>query len=202
MVFRVLIFRGKKKSRPQEVRKHFPHATRLANGYPKIGTQFSGCGRAGIRDPGLRVRIGVSAPTTEKYPGGGGNQAINVCQCAGCPVLCRRETMAGIQVHPGGAEEDPRSIAGNIAKSVRTASRRVHPGWTEPKSSGDPGEVSKRAIEAQIAAAALGRKPLYFEPWGEELSEAFAAAYRKVLPAGVSVRAEWHCFKRKFLKIS
>lgn len=98
--------------------------------------------------------------------------------------------MAGIQVHPGGAEEDPRSFAGNIARSVRAASRSVHPGWSEPKGSGDPGEVSERAIEAQIAAAALGRKPLYFEPWGEGLSEAFAAAYRKVLPAGVSVRAK------------
>ncbi len=77
-----------------------------------------------------------------------------------------------------------------VAKLARAASRDVYPGWTVPRGDGHPGEVSHRAIEAQIAAAVCGRKPLYFEPWGEGLSEAFAASYRRVIPAGVEVHAQ------------
>lgn len=97
--------------------------------------------------------------------------------------------MAGIPIYPGGTGKDPRALARGIAKAVRAASRKVHPGWSEPQGDGDSGEIAERAIEAQIAAAALGLKPLYFEPWGEEVSRKFAAAYRKVLPAGVEVKA-------------
>lgn len=97
--------------------------------------------------------------------------------------------MAGIPIHAGGTGEDPRALASDIARAVRAASRDVHPGWSEPQADGDPGEVAERAVEAQIAAAALGRKPLYFEPWGEEVSRRFATAYHKVLPAGVEVKA-------------
>jgi|GEM_PF-1832901 len=97
--------------------------------------------------------------------------------------------MAGIPIYTEGAGKDPTALAGGIARAVRAASRKVYPGWSEPQSDGDSGEVDERAIEAQIAAAALGRKPLYFEPWGEDVSRRFAAAYRKVLPAGVEVKA-------------
>ena len=98
--------------------------------------------------------------------------------------------MVGISIHPGGAGEDLRAFAARIAIAVRTASRAVHPGWTEPKGAGNPGDVAERPIEAQIAAATAGRKPLYFEPWGyEQVSRKFAAAYRKALPPDVEVKA-------------
>jgi hypothetical protein len=80
---------------------------------------------------------------------------------------------------------DPRAIA----KLARSASRHVYPEWSEPHGHGDTGEVSQRAIEAQIAAAVAGRKPLYFEPWGKDLSEAFAESCRRVLPDSVEVHA-------------
>ena len=95
--------------------------------------------------------------------------------------------MRRLPFHPGGAEGHPTSVEAGIAKSVRAASRDVYAGWTEPDGGGDTGEVSQRAIEAQVAAAVTGRKPLYFEPWGEGLSEAFAEAYRKVIPPVVCV---------------
>lgn len=80
-------------------------------------------------------------------------------------------------------EPDDRAIALN----VRAASKDVYPGWSIPDGDGDPGEGQQRAIEAQIAAAVSGRKPLYFEPWGQEFSDAFANSYRGVIPAEVEV---------------
>ena len=80
-------------------------------------------------------------------------------------------------------EPDERTIALN----VRAASQNVYPGWTVPDGDGGPGESQQRAIEAHVAAAVTGRKPLYFDPWGPEFSDAFADAYRKVIPEGVEV---------------
>lgn len=97
--------------------------------------------------------------------------------------------MRRLPFHPAGAAGDPASAETGIAKSVRAASRDVYAGWTEPDGGGNAGEVSQRAIEAQVAAAVTGRKPLYFEPWGEGLSEAFAEAYRQVIPPEVRVLA-------------
>ena len=82
-------------------------------------------------------------------------------------------------------EPDERRIALNI----RAASQDVFAGWTAPDGSGDEGELSQRAIEAQVSAAVTGRKPLYFEPWGEGLSEQFAESYRTVIPGDVDVVA-------------
>jgi hypothetical protein len=76
-----------------------------------------------------------------------------------------------------------------IVLDIRAASQHVYAGWTTPDGHGNEGELSQRAIEAQIAAAVAGRKPLYFEPWGEGLSEWFANSYRKALPHDVEVVA-------------
>jgi hypothetical protein len=88
---------------------------------------------------------------------------------------------------PMGPNREP--LERGIALDVRAASENVHPRWTTPDGSGDAGAVSQRSIEAQIAAAVTGRKPLYFEPWGEGLSQEFATAYRAVIPADVEVHA-------------
>lgn len=45
------------------------------------------------------------------------------------------------------------------------------------------------AVEAQIAAASLGHKPLYYDPWASELSEAVAASLSAKLPAGAEAHA-------------
>lgn len=92
-------------------------------------------------------------------------------------------------VSPGnremGADEEPVERA--IALDVRAASQAVYSGWTIPNGDGSPGAIAQRAIEAQVSAAVTGRKPLYFDPWGEEFSDAFAQSYRKVIPSDVEV---------------
>lgn len=97
--------------------------------------------------------------------------------------------MEGIPNDPGWPGADSAPDASATALAVRTASRDVYPGWTIPDGGGNQGESSQRAIEAQIAAAVAGRKPLYFDPWGNEFSRAFAESYRKVLPQGIRVEA-------------
>jgi hypothetical protein len=84
-----------------------------------------------------------------------------------------------------GADEEP--VEKTIALDVRAASKDVYPGWTIPDGDENTGDGGQRAIEAQLAAAVTGRKPLYFDPWGEQFSDAFAQAYRKVLPTDVEV---------------
>lgn len=76
-----------------------------------------------------------------------------------------------------------------IALDVRAASQDVFAEWSAPDGVGNEGEISQRAIEAQVAAAVTGRKPLYFEPWGEGLSEEVAESYRKIIPRNVEVVA-------------
>ena len=102
-------------------------------------------------------------------------------------MFAANEPMRGIPVHPGGSEGNPPTVEADIAQSVRTASQTVYEGWTIPGSGQSQGDVSHRAIEAQIAAAVTGRKPLYFDSWGTVFSDAFAEAYRRVLPLDVNV---------------
>lgn len=97
--------------------------------------------------------------------------------------------MEGIPLHPRRPGPDQAADSRTTAELVRAASRDVYSGWSVPAGDGDPGESQQRAVEAQIVAAAEGRKPLYFDPWGEMFSEAFAEAYRKVLPSDVTVEA-------------
>jgi hypothetical protein len=100
------------------------------------------------------------------------------------------EPMAGIPSDPERAGEDSGSVGRRAALAVRAASQDVLPQWTTPKGGGTPGDVSDRSIEAQIAAAVEGRKPLYYEPWGDkELSDQLAASYRNVLSEAVNIRS-------------
>jgi hypothetical protein len=83
-------------------------------------------------------------------------------------------------------EPDDRAIAIN----VRAASSAVLSEWSVPESDTAPGSVADRAIEAQITAANQGRKPLYYEPWGDpDLCDQLAAEYRKVLNPSVTVES-------------
>jgi hypothetical protein len=98
--------------------------------------------------------------------------------------------MDGIPSNSGRPGQNQVSDAQATAKAIRTASRNVYPGWTEPKGDSDPGSTADRAIEAQVAAAVEGRKPLYFEPWGDpKVADRFAEEYRKVIPPDVEVKS-------------
>ena len=74
-----------------------------------------------------------------------------------------------------------------IAAAARTVGQLVLAGWTTALRGG-----IAQGIEAQIAAAALGYKPLYFDPWPEEEARKFARLIRAQLPVGAEVhgRAE------------
>jgi hypothetical protein len=66
VVFSMVLIVGSKKSPVlRKLAKAFPLCYD-APGYPKDGTQFSGCCCARIRGPRLRLQIGVSAPATEE----------------------------------------------------------------------------------------------------------------------------------------
>lgn len=60
----------------------------------------------------------------------------------------------------------------------------VFAGWDT-----SPGGGVERAIEAQIAAAALGHKPLYFDPWDHLTASRLADELIARMPAGVQVLA-------------
>jgi hypothetical protein len=79
-------------------------------------------------------------------------------------------------------ERDPHLVS-EIGKAARAAFGKVFEGWDS--------EVDwpiKRTIEAQIAAASLGYKPLYWDPWGES-SVALRSELRRVLRTGAVVDA-------------
>ncbi|MEI6819688.1 MAG: hypothetical protein WCL19_08815 [Verrucomicrobiota bacterium] len=106
-------------------------------------------------------------------------------------VSTDERNMASIPVHPGGTEADSVPDPKRTAEAIGTASRHVYPEWTIATSVGDPGSAADRAIEAQVTAAAEGRKPLYYEPWGSpEVARQFADAYREVLPLIVEVQVK------------
>ena len=67
-----------------------------------------------------------------------------------------------------------------IAAAGRAVGRLVLSGWETTLCGG-----IAQGIEAQIAAAALGHKPLYFDPWPEEEAREFARLIRPQLPPGV-----------------
>jgi hypothetical protein len=67
-----------------------------------------------------------------------------------------------------------------IAAAGRRVAELVFTGWAA--------SLRRRlaqGIEAQIAAAALGYKPLYFDPWPETEARRFARLMRRELPVGV-----------------
>lgn len=87
----------------------------------------------------------------------------------------------------GAARRDP-VAARRIGQDARTALQEVQAEWGGP-GVGEDEAALQTGSEAQIAAACLGTKPLYIEPWGQELSEKFARALKVTLPAGVTVEA-------------
>lgn len=74
-------------------------------------------------------------------------------------------------------------LVSEIGQAARAAFGKVLEGWNS--------EVDwpiKRAVEAQIAAASLGYKPLYWDPWGEA-SAPLRSQLRRVLPAEAIIDA-------------
>ena len=72
----------------------------------------------------------------------------------------------------------------SIAAAGRAVGRLVLSGWETALR----GRIAQ-GIGAQIAAAALGHKPLYFDPWPETEAREFVRLIRPDLPAGVRCEA-------------
>jgi hypothetical protein len=75
-----------------------------------------------------------------------------------------------------------------LGKAAKRSLEEVFDGWDGPDLPADERAVHE-GIEAQIAAAALGHKPLYFDPWGGEASELLAEALKPRMPADVEIHA-------------
>jgi len=71
-----------------------------------------------------------------------------------------------------------------IAGAAQAAFRTVFTGWDSA-----PDSCVERAIPAQIAAAALGYKPLYWDPWNQTASRRLARLIRPSLPEAAQIRA-------------
>lgn len=75
------------------------------------------------------------------------------------------------------------NLTRKIGQAARTALGKVFEEWNSKAD-----WAIKRATEAQIAAASLGYKPLYWDPWGEA-SAPIRSQLRRVLPEGTTVDA-------------
>jgi len=73
-------------------------------------------------------------------------------------------------------------------KVAQRAFQTVLGRWNRPGVPADEIAVQE-GIEAQIAAASLGYKPLYFDPWGSECSELLAEELRMAFPSDVEIHA-------------
>lgn len=71
-----------------------------------------------------------------------------------------------------------------LALAARGALQAVFAGWDTSAGGG-----VERAIEAQIAAAALGYKPLYFDPWDEPTAERIRDELIVRIPSDVRILA-------------
>lgn len=79
-------------------------------------------------------------------------------------------------------ERDPHLIS-EIGQAARAALSQVFEGWNSQTD-----WPIKRTVEAQIAAASLGYKPLYWDPWGEA-SAPLRSVLRRVLRTGAIIDA-------------
>jgi hypothetical protein len=79
-------------------------------------------------------------------------------------------------------ERDPHLVS-EIGQAARAALGKVFEGWNT-----EVDWASKRTIEAQIAAASLGYKPLYWDPWGDA-SALIRSQLRAALPSGTIIDA-------------
>ncbi|MFL6518731.1 MAG: hypothetical protein ACJ8NS_00765 [Chthoniobacterales bacterium] len=73
-------------------------------------------------------------------------------------------------------------LISEIGQAAREAFGKVFEEWNS-----EADWPIKRAVEAQIAAASLGYKPLYWDPWGEEASARLRFQLRRGLPAGTII---------------
>jgi hypothetical protein len=71
------------------------------------------------------------------------------------------------------------TLSRGIGQAARRVFEAVFAGWDSAVSRG-----IARATEAQVAAAALGYKPLYFDPWPETQARRLARLIQPVLPPG------------------
>ena len=74
-------------------------------------------------------------------------------------------------------ERDPYLVS-EIGQAARAALGKVFEGWNS-----EVDWAIKRTIEAQIAAASLGYKPLFWDPWGAAASALVRAQLRAALPS-------------------
>lgn len=79
-------------------------------------------------------------------------------------------------------ERDPHLVS-EIGQAARSALSKIFEGWDS-----EADWPIKRTVEAQIAAASLGYKPLYWDPWGEA-SAPLRSELRRVLRAGAIIDA-------------
>ena len=75
-------------------------------------------------------------------------------------------------------------LISEIGQAAREAFGKVFEGWHT-----EADWPIKRTVEAQIAAASLGYKPLYWDPWGERASARLRFQLRRALPAGTIIGA-------------
>jgi hypothetical protein len=74
-------------------------------------------------------------------------------------------------------------LISEIGQAARAAFGKVFEGWDS-----EVDWAIKRTVEAQIAAASLGYKPLYWDPWGEA-SAPLRSELRRVLRTGAMIDA-------------
>jgi len=79
-------------------------------------------------------------------------------------------------------ERDP-NLVSEIGQAARAAFGKVFEGWHA-----EADWAIKRTVEAQIAAASLGYKPLYWDPWGRT-SARIRVELHHSLPKGVIIDA-------------
>jgi hypothetical protein len=75
-------------------------------------------------------------------------------------------------------------LVSEIGQAARAAFGKVFEGWDA-----EADWPIKRTVEAQIAAACLGYKPLYWDPWGEEASVLFRFDLGRRLGTGATIDA-------------
>ena len=80
-------------------------------------------------------------------------------------------------------ERDPHLVR-KIGQAARAALGKVFEEWNS-----EVDWAIKRTVEAQIAAASLGYKPLYWDPWGEAASALIRSRLRIALPSGTIIDA-------------
>lgn len=75
-------------------------------------------------------------------------------------------------------------LVSEIGQAARSAFEKVFEGWDT-----EADWPIKRTVEAQIAAACLGYKPLYWDPWGEEASVLLRFELARALETAATIDA-------------